>query len=641
MAHLLKLYQLTIVGSIISLLSNAQVTGIKAIGDPCVDFRVALQITGTTTTQFVSWNFGDPASGTNDTITITSSDSILNPVHTFSGIGVFNVCATFQDQGQPPQTVCQNISIGLCCNGIISANDSCANKNISFNLSTVAVINTIIWNFGDPSSGSSNTATTLTPSHRFSAPGNYTITATVTADCGDFTATKQITVVNCTPPPPCTGNISAIDSCLANGTRFGVSSTSAISAVSWNFGDPSSSSNTSANLSPTHIFSAPGSYTVTAVVTAACGSFTKDTTITIINCTPPPPCTGNISAIDSCLANGTRFGVSSTSAISAVSWNFGDPSSSSNSSTSLTPLHIFSAPGSYTVTAVITAACGSFTIDTTITIINCTPPPTCTGNISAIDSCLANGTRFGVSSTSAISAVSWNFGDPSSSSNTSANLSPTHIFSAPGSYTVTSVVTATCGSFTSDTVITVTNCVVPPCTSEISNTGSCTSTPVIFGINASSAISSVQWNFGDVASGFNNTSGSLTPSHLFTLPGNFTVTAIVNLACGIDTVTKNIAVVNCDTTGNCTLQIANAFSPNSDGINDFFNPRTTCTFLSYNLLIFDRWGQPIYEVKNAPKKWDGRYKGKDCPVGLYVYVLKYQFAGQPLQHTLGSIILLR
>lgn len=79
-------------------------------------------------------------------------------------------------------------------NGEIIASDHCFGKSQSFNISTAASIVSIDWDFGDPSSGASNFSTALQPTHTFSAPGIYTITATVETLNQIFTATTTVTV---------------------------------------------------------------------------------------------------------------------------------------------------------------------------------------------------------------------------------------------------------------------------------------------------------------------------------------------------------------------------------------------------------------------------------------------------------------
>ena len=76
----------------------------------------------------------------------------------------------------------------------------------------------------------------------------------------------------------------------------------------------------------------------------------------------------------------------------------------------------------------------------------------------------------------------------------------------------------------------------------------------------------------------------------------------------------------------CNVYIPNAFSPNGDGINDYFETYSNCNFQNYNLKIFDRWGEFVFEGKTESSRWDGTFKGKEMQTGLYVYLLEFTYA---------------
>ncbi len=71
------------------------------------------------------------------------------------------------------------------------------------------------------------------------------------------------------------------------------------------------------------------------------------------------------------------------------------------------------------------------------------------------------------------------------------------------------------------------------------------------------------------------------------------------------------------------LYIPNAFSPNNDGINDLFliasSPETEV--LKFDLKIFDRWGNLIFNSDNIVDSWNGTYKDRLVPEGVYVYII--------------------
>jgi len=86
--------------------------------------------------------------------------------------------------------------------------------------------------------------------------------------------------------------------------------------------------------------------------------------------------------------------------------------------------------------------------------------------------------------------------------------------------------------------------------------------------------------------------------------------------------------IRCDTatvfiTVQCSeLEIFNGFSPNSDGKNDFFVIQGIQAFPNNRLMIFNRWGNRIFEATNYQNDWDGKWDGNDLPDGTYFYLLE-------------------
>lgn len=72
-----------------------------------------------------------------------------------------------------------------------------------------------------------------------------------------------------------------------------------------------------------------------------------------------------------------------------------------------------------------------------------------------------------------------------------------------------------------------------------------------------------------------------------------------------------------------SLYIPDAFTPNGDGINDTFGISGEAV-RNFSMRIYDRWGELLFESDNASQQWDGSYKGKTVPQGVYVYQLTAQ-----------------
>jgi len=74
----------------------------------------------------------------------------------------------------------------------------------------------------------------------------------------------------------------------------------------------------------------------------------------------------------------------------------------------------------------------------------------------------------------------------------------------------------------------------------------------------------------------------------------------------------------------------NVFTPNADGKNDYFIPGIVST-TNYDLKIFNRWGELMFETNNQSYHWDGKYKNSDVPEGCYYWLATYSFGCDPTQ----------
>jgi gliding motility-associated-like protein len=92
----------------------------------------------------------------------------------------------------------------------------------------------------------------------------------------------------------------------------------------------------------------------------------------------------------------------------------------------------------------------------------------------------------------------------------------------------------------------------------------------------------------------------------------------------------------------CAMYFPNAFTPNYDGINDKFSPISICEFSEYNLMIFNRWGEKMFESSIHEDSWDGTFRGEMAPIGQYVYLVIYRFKDKNITETkFGSMTLVR
>ncbi len=96
----------------------------------------------------------------------------------------------------------------------------------------------------------------------------------------------------------------------------------------------------------------------------------------------------------------------------------------------------------------------------------------------------------------------------------------------------------------------------------------------------------------------------------------------VNIANRCASVDQTIQVVHEDCS--CTPYIPNVFTPNNDGQNDEFKPMANCPIENYQMMIFDRWGNKLFETTEFNVGWDGTSRGNIAPTGVYVWRIQYE-----------------
>lgn len=91
------------------------------------------------------------------------------------------------------------------------------------------------------------------------------------------------------------------------------------------------------------------------------------------------------------------------------------------------------------------------------------------------------------------------------------------------------------------------------------------------------------------------------------------------------------------------IVIPNAFSPNNDNKNETFKVFTNCPVMEYKLLIFNRFGQSVFQSNDIAMGWNGKFRGLEEVVGVYYYLIKakFDYPGAPEEIYKGDITLIR
>ncbi len=400
----------------------------------------------------------------------------------------------------------------------------CYPKPVQFtDLSTPGIGNTNVswqWDFGD-----GNTSTLQNPINVYVNSGSFTVTLKVTNDKGcvkTFTRPNYI-IIN--------GGVDAVFThtqpieCRAPSTINFTNNTTGPGTISyqWNFGD----GNNSTAINPSNTYTSSGTYIVTLIATSSqgctdtvtsnpivIGGFTTDFNISSTVCPNIP--------ID--------FTNASSPAPVSTTWNFGD----GNTATGLNASHIYVTPGTYTVWMYNTYSSCSDSSSQTITV---NAPPVADFTAPVISKCQPDLTvNFQDITTGGATAWEWDFGDGGSS----ALQNPVHTYTGYGSFDVSLIVTSAAGC--KDTVtkpayinirradVTVSTFPERGCIPHTVN--------IVPTINSLDAILTYEWDFGDGGS-----SNSPTPTHTYTVQGEYDVRLIITTSSGCrDTIIYQKAV---------------------------------------------------------------------------------------------------
>lgn len=374
----------------------------------------------------------------------------------------------------------------------------CRNEVVNFeNLSPANY--SASWDFGD-----GNSSTDFSPSYAYDVVGTYVVTLEVENNHGCVGEVSDTIVVTDVPvayfQPDTSEACVGLELNLTN-LSFGVDLT-----YNWTFGD---NQNSSTLENPGVIYFENGindtAYVITLTTTNQCGSSTYQDVVTV---TPQPIANIGLSPQTDCSPVIMEFANISIGAATDFYWDYGN----GNTSTGVLPeTQTYIADSTievYTVTLVSSNVCGS---DTATTEIIVTPPDVqALAGASQLSGCQPLTVDFYNFATPG-ATIDWTFGD----GNSSSQLQPSHTFTEPGEYTIIQFAGSDCGYDTTSMKIVV----YPAPEVEFTHPSYvCLNQPIQFSNNSINT-SGNYWNFGD-----GQTSQLNQPEHIFTEPGQYTVT---------------------------------------------------------------------------------------------------------------------
>lgn len=320
----------------------------------------------------------------------------------------------------------------------------------------------------------------------------------------------------------------------------------------------------------------------------------------------------SITYLVSCGTLSVDFDLSQRTGIDSVQWNFGDTGSVNNIITAFNLTHLFSKAGIFKVRAILFSNNKKDTIFTTVYLED-------VSHVLGNDTTVCDGGPLKLQiNNKQVTLISW------SDNSTDSVLTITQ----SGTYWVDFFYNC---KMRDSIVVKIFPALHPdfsykkiPCTKQIKFTNLSTDTTKSF------------WDFGDSTFSTDN-----NPIHTFDSSGKYTIKLIAyrtNTIC-VDSIIKESEIKIDDNKD--SLRIPNVFTPNGDGINDYFeiqNGENPCIIYK-SLAIYSRWGDRVFEASGTYEqlRWNGTKNGSDLGAGVYFYVLE----GDDHLKKTGNITLLR
>lgn len=334
-----------------------------------------------------------------------------------------------------------------------------------------------------------------------------------------------------------------------------------------------------------------------------------------------------------CLNDSTRFIDGSNGQgypLTKWQWSFGNSTIDSVKN----PVRFLSPAGNYTVSLRAINSLGCYAdITKTVTVL-ALPTANFTHNAPI---CLNNAIAFNSSTSTGgggtINTWLWNFGD-----NTTATAqNPSKTYTTANTFTVKLNVTTAdgCKDSTTRTVN-----VLPVLNAPAVVTGTITANSIQF--TWAAVAGAIGYEVSVDGSSFTSpSSGTTGLSHVVSglQPNqtvNITVRALGTLPCQAATGTASGITLLPDV----GIFVPNTFTPNGDGRNDIV--RVYGNYIkSLNFQIYNQWGEKVFETNDINGGWNGLYKNKPQPVGVYIYVLRVENTNGEIVNKRGSINLIK
>ena len=312
----------------------------------------------------------------------------------------------------------------------------------------------------------------------------------------------------------------------------------------------------------------------------------------------------------------------------SFTWDFGDGSPKVNGGSS-SVFHSYTAPGTYNVKLILkdTTYCNApdsitkqVSVAASVRAAFTTPPSGCIPYTAVFNNTSAGGQTF-----------QWDFGDGT----TSNSMNPTHVYPNAGNYTITLIATDPNTCNVTDTFrYLITVYTIPLAAFSYTPNPPVPNTPVTFANSSSPDAIRFIWHFGDGDSLATTSRANVV--HQYRATGTFNACLVAFNAGGCpDTVCQQVATLVIP-----AVDVPNAFTPLSADINNTVLVRGY-GIVKMKFMIWNRWGQKVFESADINSGWDGKFKGVVQPMDVYAYTLDVEFFDGTKVNKKGDITLIR
>ena len=543
-----------------------------------------------------------------------NTSSVQNPgTHTFAVESTYNVQLAVETNNGCQDTLVVPVTVDPSPVASFTVPDDCFDVAAAFNnTSTISSgsISTNQWDLGD-----GNTSSAQNPSYNYASDGAYTIQLVVTSDQG-CTDTATATTVRYPVPNP---DFTVSDICVYDQitvTQTGtINAPDTISTWDWDFGDGSTGTGATTN----HLYSVYGNYNITLTATSEHNCSTDITLPVVIYPQPVPSFTSSTVCVNVPPTVFTDGSSIPSGTIASYNWDFGDGSSGNGSSIN----HTYGTSGTFNAQLLLTSDFGC--VDSVTNVVTVYEKPTADFYATPTEICSPDSIQFTDASSSATVGIvnwQWDFFGGLGSGGPNPVVDYINNGSTPDYYDVQLIATNSLGC--KDTVLYTSYITVFPTPKALF-----TFTPSEMDVlnaetefhNGSVNSDEWEWSFGDLTP----ISLEENPTHSYpnTEPAEYTVQLIsYNYGKMCSDTTESIVIVK----DVVIFYVPNVFTPDGDQFNESWKPVFYSGYDPYNfhLMVFNRWGEIMWESFNAAKGWDGHYgNGGLVEDGTYVWTLEF------------------